>query len=474
MNLFSLKARLQQQANHVVTLNGSGYDKYLTDVINETYRDIWLSRAAEFNTRSATLRIWPDYTQADSGATLSMTQDTDFAVFSSSPFDGSDPLVGDKALGAYILYKNVYYRIDNVISDTVYKLDKMFEGDDVTGETEWSIIHRHVYLPQDCVDVMDIYWGDFPADRGVSNPARPLPRRHQTAMWLDSSITGTSPDFWILEDASEPLELPMPLEVIGESTSGGGHAQIASKTFHFGYTVVDATGAESSMCDTVSYTTAATSVGVTLQIAASLGGISNTDDIARYRYRIYVAVEESDTYKWYPVEDQDINFRGNTTATLNGDRMIEILKGNVEDRRWDGAKSVRAVRFWPRPVAEHVVGLGTGLNATSDYNYSVANIVYMFLPKDLVFDMDAPKLPAAFHHLIVMGALAKVYARFGETTLAAVEEQKLQAELRRLYARYASDTEIRHVMRTKTWGQRGRTYQQFSTPTHKVYTPGGS
>lgn len=436
MNLAQLRGRIKNQIDFTPVPDQS-LNRYLDAVINDAYMEIWSDKPYTFNSKELDIRIWKDFTPTDLPVVgvstplyLKFTFGSDVADFGSAFYETSDPFFKEKFIGAFVKDENnVFYEITNILSTTSIKLDRAYEGD-THNDTSYLITHRFAYLPQDLIELYDVSFPNFPINANRKGKVLAIPRRIDVSFDLNQDLTGSKANYYIPYPKQHISELPNTLSTSGVGSGSG----LTSDTYYFAYSVLASDGSESGFCDLADFTvTNQDSITVTLANSVGLG-----DEVAKYRYKIYVANKRSsqDNYKFFHIGT--INEAGTTSVSFTATILSDILTGEYNDNVWLEAAGTKKIRFHPRPtVVDASIAVGDANYTTAELTYF--HIRYMFKPTDLIDDYDSPKLPTEYQHLIIDRALVDIHSKYGNEQGSMMSMRKFEKRKKLLDARYASE-----------------------------------
>jgi len=447
MNLAQIRGRIKNQLDYT-PVPSAPLSRYLDSVINDAYLEIWMRRPYMFNIKETDIRIFKDLLNGDvlnSGGTigentLTFTHGSDVAQFNNAFVDPStDEDASAKFVGAFVKDNTagVYYRIENVLSNLAIKLDRPYEGTTVIS-SNFTIIHRFAYMPDDLLEVMDISFPNFPINASSrAGKIHGIPRRIDVNIDLSQDLTTNGrPNFYVSYSKEWVGEIENTLTL----TAGGAGSGIPDDTYYFAYTVVAADGSESGFSDIESVTTSSND---TIAIAFDQS-IGNTDLTAKYRYNVYYARKKSDENQFIFYKIGTLNdYLDDTTVasvTFNATILNNIKQGEYSDARWNESTGIKKVRFHPRPIVVDKSFTVAGEDIPTEVTFF--HLRYLWKPHDLASDYDVPHLPSEFHHLIIDKALIDIYAKYDNLNASRAAEKRYNDRVRALDARYGGDRDI--------------------------------
>lgn len=444
MNLAQIRGRIKNQIDYT-PVPSVALSRYIDGVINDAYNDIWLTRPFTFNIKEEEIRVWDDITPTDltwnTNITCTFTVNSNVITFSASPIQSAsipDDEVRDKYIGAFIQAGGnggiEYYQIVAQRSSTQWKIDRPFIGP-TAAYTGWKIIHRYSYLPQDTIEIMDITFNNFPINGSRRGKIHSVPQRLANSYNFDEEVTGGKPVFYVPYSKHHTQESVNELSL---AVAGAGSG-IGVGPWVFGYTMVDADGAESGMCDVKQIAGVAGTDQVTISLANAVNiGDASTD----VRYKIYFAHKATgqDNYKFFHI--------GTIGALVDAALVTSIVWTSTENNKfkrggyrdqWKEVVSSKYVRFQPRPQTVDETITNPDPNNWNKSKKTFYTLRYLYKPDTLVNDYDTPKIPEEFHHLIVDRALIDVHMKYNNPQAAQIHQQKFDERMVRLQARYASE-----------------------------------
>jgi len=443
MNLAQIRGRIKNQIDYT-PVPSVALSRYIDGVINDAYNDIWMTRPFTFNSKEEQIRVWDDITHTDltwtANTTCTFTVNSDLITFSASPIQSAtipDDEVRDRYIGAFIQANGnggvEYYQIVAQRSNVQWKIDRPFIGP-TAAYTDWKIIHRYSYLPQDLVEIMDITFNNFPINGARRGKVHSIPQRLANSYDFNEDVTGGKPVFYVPYAKHHTSESVNELNL----AAGGAGSGIGAGPWVFGYTMVDADGAESGMCDVKQTTAAATTDTITISLANTVNVADASTDV---RYKIYYAHKATgqDNYKFFHIGT--IGELASTTLVTsivwNSTKNAQFKRGGYRDQ-WKEVVSSKYVRFQPRPQTADETS-APDVNNWNKSKKTFYTLRYLYKPDTLVNDYDTPKIPEEFHHLVVDRALIDVHMKYNNPQAAQIHQQKFDERMVRLQARYASE-----------------------------------
>jgi len=489
MYLGEIISRVQSQADFA-PINTPGFQKYLTDTINDAYQDLWYSRTWTFNTKTHDLPVYPDIDARDAGLLFASEQDSVGAPLQTSIgstvfditydettvkfYSQTDPRFVEQLHGAYLCVEGRDYKIvDTQITDNGsdwtlrFFVDEPFRGDYLIGTTvefqDWSIKFRTYKLPEDCTEIMDVSWSNLRDVGGLrQGQAFSLPARNANDLAINWQLTAAKPYAYIPGSATFMWDTYESFSVT--ETTGVSGTYFSTETIYFGFEDVDiATGAPAGIVNTVTFTPSANNVQ----------SITFTDDrhihVGVYR-RILLGVKRTvnDPIKW-------VIFRNNpptslaqelsptncwrypeTSITLTATSFYEFVGTNSNLAGWRdnrtinyiGPSSRKNITFYPRLSTKDIDAKYLENKIwTTFYEASVASVRYLYKCVPLADKFDSPQLPAEYHNLLVFKALESVALKFDKGGTASYYARKYDAMLKNMMTRYASE---RNTIATKS------------------------
>ena len=448
MNLAQIRGRIKNQIDYT-PVPSTSLSRYLDSVINDAYMDIWMTRPFTFNSKEEDIRVWNDITHEDitwnANTTCTFTINSDLITFSASPIQSvsvPDDEIRDRYIGSFIKAGAKsggsadggieYYQIVAMVSSTQWKLDRNFEGP-TGGYTDWKIIHRYSYLPQDLVEILDVSFPNFPVNGSRRGKIWNVPQRLATTYDFNEEVTGGKPNFYVPYSKHSVPETEMTINL----TSVGAGSTLADDTYVFAVSVVDGDHAESGFCDVRQITTTSAN-----SITVALSSFVTTGAAARLRYKIYVGrkTPATESYKWFHLGTiRELSGVTQTTSiSFTATMLAELGRGEYWQKQWHNVNSSKYIRFQPRPQTVDDSNIPDAGNwAKNEITYF--RLRYLYKPYDLVSDYDTPKIPEEFHHLVVDRALVDVHMKYGNNGAAQVHQAKFDERMRGLQARYASE-----------------------------------
>lgn len=489
MHLGEIISRVQSQADFA-PINTPGFQKYLTDTINDAYQDLWYSRTWTFNTKTVDLPVYPDLLAADAGQLFATEQavpgaplqttigatyfEITYAEATVKFYTQTDGRFVEQLHGAYLYVDGRDYRIvDTQITDNGatwtlrFYVDEPFKGDYLIGTTveftDWTIKFRTYKLPEDCTEIMDVSWSNLRDVGGLrSGQAFSLPARNANDLAVNWNLTAAKPYAYIagastfMWDTYESFSLT--------ETTGSGGTYFPPDTTYFGWEDVDiATGAPSGVVNTITWTPSANNVE----------SITFTDDrhihVGTYR-RLLLGVKRAinDPIKWIIFQNNPVTTLAQQYSSTNvwryPETSITLTAGNYlafigltsgqsgyRDNRmmnYIGGGSRKNITFYPRLSTKDIDAKFLDSKVwTTFYEASVASVRYLYKCSPLSDKFDSPQLPPEYHNLLVFKALESVALKFDKAGTASYYARKYDEMLKKMMIRYASE---RNTIATKS------------------------
>lgn len=473
MNLGQIRNAILVATNY--SPNDTTYHRYVNQLIDQHHRELWSLRQWNFAKRTVEIPVFRDKTSARWSNTYitiangETTGTTTIDVF--QPWDA----------GQIIEIGGLEYTIAGVISPATISLDRPFVGD--SGDyTDWKVKHRHVWLPHDCADVLDVSWRDAPVPGvGLLGTLKQIGNKTDNVFALRLDDTTGKPTHYVVEPdlyIRAPEERLAP--VLTLSTSGTpSPGYISSGTYTFTYSYV--LGAQ----DVYSYGLLPESDPwlntITIEVPTSDTKTINfnvfqprsiySNNDKPYRIKIWAV----DTLYDGRVVLQELNsadglgplYAGSTGQVYIGAANLTPSSRPVRHPLHGGRNM--AIRLWPRPDSDDYET--TRDDQIDEYNRSWVTVTYLNKPEHLMDDSDVPAIPEEYHQLLIDRIVADTHMQAGNMTAARVYEGKYNARLDTFIARYGSHKD-NVVRRGQTFGRFdatvvGQTYPLGQTATWK-------
>lgn len=509
MYLGEIISRVQSQADFA-PINTPGFQKYLTDTINDAYQDLWYSKTWTFNQKTVDLPVYPDLDAEDAGALFASEQAVPGAPLQTTLFATyfevtyaeatvkfyvqTDGRFYEQLHGAYLCVEGRDYKIvdtqltDNGATWTLrFYVDEPFKGDylynTTVSFTSWSIKFRTYKLPEDCTEIMDVSWSNIRDVGGLrQGQAFSLPARNANDLALNFQLTAAKPYCYIAGSATYMWDTYESFSVT--ETTGSGGTYFGQDTLYFGWEDVDiATGAASGIVNTITYTPTANNVE----------SITFEDDrhihVGTYR-RILVGVKRTinDPIKWVLFQNNPVTTLAQSVSSANVWRYpdtsltltatayfafvgVTSTQSGWRDNRvmnYIGGGSRKNITFYPRLTTKDIdAKFLTNKIWTTFYEASVASIRYIYKASPLYDKFDSPQLPAEYHNLIVFKALENIALKFDKAGTAAYYARKYDEMYKKMVLRYGNERNTIAV-KSNSMGVQSGFYWRTGTIT---YTP---
>jgi len=184
-NLKALRQKIKNITDYSPEL--SQFNDQLDELINDAYYSLWTMKRWNFTTKLGTMRLHTDIlpntdTENNAGGTVtaSINKGQRQVSFVAAIDRLHNPDIWE---GQPIEIDTMEYTINKVLSGQFIILDRPFEGDTSTENSNWKIKKRFYDLPIDCLELLYLGHRDYPyvSVTGSQNPygksTAILPRR---------------------------------------------------------------------------------------------------------------------------------------------------------------------------------------------------------------------------------------------------------------------------------------------------------
>jgi hypothetical protein len=431
MNLSQIRGRIKNQLSYT-PIPSQATNGYIDSIINDAYEEIWTQRPYTFNIKEIDQRYWPDFTPAATDTLDFSLGLREVAIDFTLP-EGTPEENRARFIGAALEDPNgINYIIENIVESTgieYFILDRPYEGATASNSSSYFIRQKFHYLPTDLIEIEDITFPNYPINHGHRGKVSSIPRRTAGSVSFNWLNTGERPNYYTPYSKEHIDIIPQGLTLLPNPGVG-----LVDDTYYFAVSVIDHTGAESGMTEVKGITT---SGAASIRVALSTS-VLYTDEAAKFRFKIYYALQrpDQDGFKFYEIgtiNELDTSFI--TAITFDADYLRGIKAGNYQDKVWKQTTGSKKIQFYPRPnTADKSLTVGGGTRVLSFFK-----VRYMAKPAPLVDDYDTPAIPSSFHSLIVDRALADAHSKFGNESASLTSMKKFEEGLKRLNARFASE-----------------------------------
>jgi len=416
MDLDQLRALVGNLADY--DPNTTAYNAGIDRLINNTVGELFTLAPWSFAQREAQVKVHADAVATD-GATTSASKNitTTAAFFDKEWMEGQVIEISGKE-----------YEVTQVASTTSAYVKTAVDAT-ATGVT-FTVKHRYVDLPSDCVAVLQV--GRYERLAGDDNEGRTIPLTRYEGDFHSLSLAQTGrPTHWLPYDGTSvrgPALSPTLSTVAGTAWAAGDYYFKVSHKYAYRYSAPQS-------ADLIY-----TSDGVTaVQPRITL---PNNGTGSGYRYAIWCKPPGYDAYRLFA--DDQAETGGTFTLTPG---PLTIAAWQFQARMNENGGHYQRIRLYPRQ--------------DTDAEYTVR---YVFRPALLIEAQDTPELPEPHHHVISEMALADLYARKDNLPQSRVYAQKAEKSIAHLRSLYLTETPKRWVK--GGWSYWGDTFAPRYSLTH--------
>jgi len=489
-NLKALREKIKNITDYSPEL--SQFNDQLDELINDAYYSLWTMKRWNFTTKLGTMRLHTDIlpgtdTENNAGGTVtaSINKGERQVAFVAAIDRLHDPDIWE---GQPIEIDTMEYTISKVLAGQVILLDRPFEGDTSTENSNWKIKKRFYDLPIDCLELLYLGHRDYPyvSVTGSQNPygksTAILPRREED-LDLRVDYTQSYAEGYI----TTPVQNIKPAEqlTLGQSNLVGSNFQTGN-FYEITWAFVK-DGKVGALAEPQVYEIQEDNTGILITFKSYdddnifADSYSNKDQQPTqwegYRKVVFwnknfdrATGERKGLPCWLYVTNGGL-IRNDSTylepMVVEDTLSVALISytnqlDNGSQRYIEIDGQHQQIRPYPRPIGwdYEVDQVQSPPGTITVYHDYVREMVmrYMFKPRDLVLATDVPQMPYEFHQLIVYKALEDIYLKLGQQGLAATYEKKYMKEVNGLAKRYVDKIDQQVV--------RGRFHMSMGRPTY--------
>ena len=381
------------------------YKEQINDFLNASYFKLFTEHLFSFAQREEIIPVYGDLNIT--GVTLTTGSETITLATAQVT-----PLVHN---GMIITIDEVDYEIAWVETTTKFHLTEKYAGS--TTPTTATIKHRFIYLPSDCVKVMQIMVRSNTLNTTLGGNLESI-TRYDDGYWNLPLDDSNIPQMWVPYDDFN-LTAPKAPQVVA-STAASGHG---TRTLEFAVTYLYA-GVESSLSPSVEVVLADNQIAeLTIKARPNVSG---------RLYKVYVR-NKAFSNKFYHVEDNGGN--AYFTPIQAGTFLYDLDATDFDDsfelinyRYPETEGNAQRIRLYPRQ--------------STDSNITVR---YIYRPELLLDDSDSPNFDAVYHNILGYMSLSDIFAKHDNLPQASIYRTKAKQEMLKLENRFLNRTTKRHI-----------------------------
>lgn len=422
------------------------YRNEVNNVLNQVYVTHFMERPWEYAQKEVDITAYADRTQDfqswASGVQIATPADSKFNEMI-APFQIIEPQTGTSGLELNKEY-TIIARHDNAgsayatLADPLKPLEFYPVIDAVPNLTpadpvSCKIKHRNIALPPDLIDILSI--GLRGRQSGFRQPFFNIARYEDEKMGLDLDEVAIPTNFI----QTDTLHIPSPrlkptiynAGALANVTTTAGNYQAAYTFILRGATtnrsIVNFESAP--IFGDEQYFDAGVSLNINnLEITDSLVGNLPQEVFRGLRKMVYIKTPDSNHF--VRVSDTTLTEdQGNTSAILaSGIDFTMPFRFQSAPKLVEHSGEYQQIRLYPRQDDDYIMKLR-----------------YMFRPKELKDDQDAPMMPAETHLFLCYGAIAELFNKHNNTQQAMIYEQKAKKELMKIENRFLTQKSKAHI-----------------------------
>ena len=431
--------------------DSTAYDVELNEKINDAYRQVWDSYPWAFSQKTVEMPVHRDRLPARFTSTLDGSGNAGGLTPTTTTAHGTKMPAGYNVftlddVGQALEIDGREYEIAEVQSPTVAYTRERYQG--ASGlKTDWAIRHRDYWLPQDCLEVLGVWFDDLPHPSEThlgSPPGIPQGMASRLALERDETTT-KSPSVW---QPGPTLAIPKPPETPTAANATDGALPNGTYYLGFAYEVMGAWGPVSA---SVTHTLTGSNDEIDLTIAKSEVG---------HPKRIFWGELQSDNEMvWYAAQT--------TTSSENWDYLVGFDSSTIAlaalfNDKYQGTRHqgydpmVRSIQFWPRlDGTDTKTAITAGAHGWSDLQERSFHLRYRYRPPRLDHDNDVLHGPPGLARAVLDQVVGDLLAspRLANTDMAKVHFAKVERQLELLRGRYVKDYDV-SIKRGNRWSDR--------------------
>ena len=453
MNLKRIRDLVLMASDHVP--DSSSYFYWVNTLIDQYHRELWDSRCWTFNVKTVNIPVFPDKTPSDWDNPMFTIANGDTTLSSSiNMFQAWDA-------GQVLELGGLEYTISSVLSQATISIDPPYKGATTSELNEFTLKHRIIFLPKDCVEVLDVSYRDAPVPTSTRwGSLSQLQSKTEQMIGLGLQDTGTPTSYVSLPDyyIRTPEDRLTPTLTLSTSSTNG-YLAAGTYTFTYSYVLgavdVDQYGLlpeSDPWPGTVSITVPAPSTNtITFAVFLPQSRYNSADRPLNIKpYSVTTLFDgRTELQEMRAADELGPLIAGSSSINIGSDMFTPSPQPIRHP--YHGGRS-RAIRLWPRPNSTDInIPDPLDDDPIDRFAQSWVQLTYIIRPEHILNDGDIPNMPVEFHQLLVDRVLVEVYTRKGNLTAAAQFQRKYNERLPLLLARYG-DQKDSVVIRSRSWG----------------------
>lgn len=393
MNLITIRS----QIGNILDYNPDvqEYTDEVTNIINDVYLEMFAEHPWKFAQKIFEADIYADVTATDGIINNNAIVSTAAAAF-------EDWMEGNVLEIAGSTNLDGEYDIAKVVDSTnAYLNGYTGDGSGDTGVT-FTIKQRYVDLPEDCVDVVNVFIRDY--TRVEEQQVASVPRLEDEWNTLDVQDVGT-PRGWIQYD---DVIVEAPVRAPTLTDGGAGVLGVPDTgTYEVAYTFI--------------YQNRESALSPSAEIAMTAGDEIDVSElpvfVANTGYEKQLYFKHPDTEAWYKAKTAAVD-ETTTTATLD----VEVNWTARSERALEHGGQYQRIRLYPRQSAAYPL-----------------RVRYHYRAPKLIEDVDIPALPTSNHKYLVDRACEELFAKHNNLSQSEMYRTKAERGFLKLKNRFLTE-----------------------------------
>lgn len=434
--------------------DSSTYHQWLNNFIDQTYREMWDSKAWVFTTKTESIPVFADKRSTSWGnITLAV-------VNGDTTITASDDLFHSFDATQVIEIGGMEYRIASIISKATASLNQPYRGTTNSEDTTWVIKHRDIYLPKDCSDVLNVRYTNAPvaaSSKGYGDLPQLVP-----GGYFSPNDVGTPSHYMMNPDhvMRSPMTILTPV-LTQDTTVPNGTLGVG--TYRFTYSFV----ASAQDNDLYGYLPESDPWPGYVEIVIPSGGSYSAKFTVFAPQSRYNAADKPQRIKIYSVNimyDGRLELQEMRAPTEDGPCYastsgIEYISNDMYSpssqpyRHPKHGGVTKSLSLYPRPSADDYTV--TNADQWLTYARSFIEVTYLARPEHLIYDSDVPALPEPFHQILVLKGMQEVAMRNGNMSASRIHESRVNERMAAISNRYLDHKDIT-IQRGRRWGTDGK------------------
>lgn len=470
MNRGDIRKAILSKINY--SPDDTAYHKVLNTQINDVYQEIFSDRVWPFSIKEVQLPALPDITEANY-----LYHPYATVTHGDVIVDWGQDVLHPWYVGQIIELDGVEYTIANISGTSRLFLDRPYRGTSSTSLSNWKIKNRFINLPDDCVQIQEVYFSDAPVPGSQRRSPIPLQPQAMHRSGLSQDQTGNRPThYYHVPDIviPAPQEILAPTLTLSSTTTGGALTPGSVLRFTYAYCMGEPTDdftncpegpvwqgndtwpngyVEITIPSVGSYT-----INWAVFLPQSKYPAGGTGSWHPYYIHIYNVNPGYDKIH----ELTELRASNETGPLIDTTGTLRISADSYTpatiDRAVEHTGHTKRIQLYPRPSSLDKSIVIDPTNLWYNESINMVWVTYTYRPLPLVTDADVPELPPEYHQLIVNKVAAMQALKLEQTATYTMCNQDYDRLYARMVAAYGNNSDTRV--------QRGQSMLAFP---HKMY-----